>query len=290
MADLSWEDILKGIMGGVGAYAGYQAGGPNTTTSQVQMDPEVKGQWQAYRDFANQVANRPYTNTIAPFTQDQYGAMDQIRNLSGGGAEQQAGSQALQAFLSGGQQNPYMGLNNPFFNSVLGKMNDETMNRMDTAAFNSGSFGNSGVATQAADAVAQNAGNLGYQQYQNSANLAENALNRTASMVPQALGYQNQGLNNASAMLQSGAMQQNLGQQMMNNWWQYPMQQLSIMGQPLGFNMGSTSSQTNQGNPWASALGGGMLGLNFGNWFNQQPTTKPYTTGGNIWAGMGYGG
>jgi hypothetical protein len=254
----------------IGAYAGYKAGGDTTTTQ--APPPEWMGQWNAYTNFANQVANRPYQNTVAPFSQDQYGAMDQIRRQSQGGPEQAAGSQALQGILSGANKNPYMGNDNPYMKGLIQNTNDEVQNRMGTAAFSSGSFGNSGVAGQTAKALADSTNNLQYQQYQNSANLYENQMNRQMQAVPQALNYQNQNLANSSALLQSGAMQQAQGQKTVDQWWNYPQQQLAAMGSPLGFNTGR--STTEQGNPYASALGGGLLGLQMANnLYGQTPTT-----------------
>jgi hypothetical protein len=266
--DLNWEDIFKGLMGGAGAYAGYQAGGPQTQTTQTQMSPEMQGQWNAYRDFANQYASQPYQSGVAPFTQDQYGAMDQIRNMAGGSPDMQAGSQALQGFLGGGQQNPFMG-DNPYLQGLVNQTSDSIQNRMGTGAFASGSFGNSGVASQTAKALADSENNLRFQNYNQSAQLGENALNRTASMIPQALGYQQQGLANASAQLQSGAMQQQQGQSQLTDYLNYPQKQMNIMGQPLSLGQGSTSTTSIPGNPYASALGGGLLGLNFGNIFGK---------------------
>lgn len=365
MAD--WTDLIAPLLGG---YIGYRAGGNQTATSQTQMDPDAKNQWLAYRDFANQVANRPYENTVAPLTQDQYGAMDMIRNAAGGTQETRAGSNALQSFLSGQNQNPfmngtpqsqaasntmqrfmsgeaqnpymngtpdsqyasnvmrgfmsgqvnnpYMG-NNPYLQNVIKNTNDEVMGRMNSTAFSSGSFGNAGVANATAKALADSSNALQYQNYQNSANLAESGLNRSASMVPQAFGQSqfqaglgenalnrsasmipqafNQwnmqaGLgenslnrtanlipqslafgqlpfNNANALLQSGAMQQQQGQRTVDNWWQYPQQQMSMMAAPLGFNNGQTTTKDIPGNQWASTLGGGLLGLQFGNAFNK---------------------
>ena len=270
MADsFDWTSLIGPLLGG---YAGYRAGGPQTQTTSTQMDPDMKNQWLAYRDFANQVANRPYTPGVAPFSQDQYQSMDQVRNLSGGGMEQQAGSAALQGFLGGGAQNPYMN-SNPYLAGIMQTTGDQIQNRMNTSAFSSGSFGNSGIGYSGAKALADSANQLQYGDYQNQANLAENALNRTASMIPQALGYQNQGLTNASALMQSGAMQQNLGQNYLTDYLNYPAKQLGYMGQPLGFNMGQTTTQQIPGNTWASALGGGLLGYQLGNAFT--PTTPP---------------
>jgi len=246
---MDWSDLFPALAGGIGSYLGYQAGGD--TTTQNTPPPEMMGQWNAYTNFANQVANRPYQNTVAPFSQDQYGAMDQIRQQSRGGPEQQAASGAFQNFMKGPENNPYL-------QGLVKRTQDDVQNRMGTGAFSSGSFGNSGVATQTAQALADS---------QNS--LYNSQLNQMGNMIPQGLNFQNQNLANSSALLQSGAMQQAQGQKTMDNWWNYPQQQMAAMGAPLGYNMGSTMTQ--QGNPYASALGGGLLGLQMGNAFTPPP-------------------
>jgi hypothetical protein len=276
MAD--WTDFIAPALG---AFAGWKAGGDQTQTATNAPFPEWLGQWQGFRDFANQVANRPYQPGVAPFSQDQYAAMDQTRALAGGGPEQRAGSQALQSFLNGGNQNPYMG-QNPYLQGIIDNTNDQVQNRMNTAAFNSGSFGNAGVGQATAKALADSSNALQFNNYQNSANLAESGLNRQASMIPQALTYQNQNLGNASALLQTGAMQQNQGQQLLSDYLNYPAKQLGFMGQPLGFNAGQTSTTSIPGNPYASALGGGLLGLQIGGAMGQTP--PPRTQLGNAGA------
>jgi hypothetical protein len=282
MAD--WTDWLGAGLGLAGGYMGAKAGGDQTTTTTNAPFPAWLSQWGGYNQFANTLANRPYQNTVAPFTQDQYGAMDQIRAQAGGGPEQQAGSQALRTFLSGGNQNPYIG-QNPYLANMVNQANDQIQNRMGTAAFNSGSFGNSGVAAQTAKAIGDSTNALNFANYNQSANLAESGLNRQAQMIPQALTYQNQNLGNASALLQSGAMQQQQGQKTLDNWWNYPMQQLDIMGRPLGFNAGQTQTQNIPGNPWASALGGGLLGLQIGSAATQTPPPRQVwgTVDGSMW-------
>jgi len=258
-----WTSMIPAATSLLGGWLGGQAGGDQTQTTQSSVDPRMMSQWLGYSNFANQLANRPYQNTVAPFSQDQYGAMDQIRQQSMGGPEQQAGSQALRSFLSGGNQNPYMG-QNPHLQGMINSANDQIQNRMGTGAFASGSFGNAGIAQATGKAIGDSTNALNFANYNQSANLAEQGLNRQASMIPQALTYQNQNLGNSSALLQSGAMQQQKGQRTMDNWCNYPSQQLGFMGQPLGFNMGQTSSTTMPGNPYASALGGGLLGLQIG--------------------------
>jgi hypothetical protein len=245
----------------LGAYFGYKSGGDETRTTQTTLPPEMMGQWNAYSSLANQLAARPYQNTISPFTQDQYGAMDQIRGQAQGGPEQSAASTAFQNFMRGPAANPYI-------QGAIQKTQDQVQNRMGTGAFASGSFGNAGVAKATAEGLGNATNDLYNQQFAQMGN-----------MIPQGLAFQQQNLGNSSALLQSGAMQQAQGQKTMDNWWNYPAQQLGFMGQPLGFNMGQTSTTSIPGNPYASALGGGLLGLQMGNALTGQ-TPPPRTPWG----------
>lgn len=250
---MDWTDLIGPGLGLVGGYLGGQAGGPETQTR--TLPPEMMGAWNAYNQFAGQVANRPYQPGVATFSQDQYGAMDRIRQQAGGGPEQQAASGAFQNFMKGPESNPYL-------KGLVQQTQDDVQNRMGTAAFSSGSFGNSGVASQTAKALADSQNNLYNSQ-----------LNTMANMIPMGNQFQQQNLNNADALFRSGSQQQTQGQNMLNDYLGYPGKQLDYMGKPLGFAQGSQT--TIPGNPYASALGGGLLGLQIGNLFNQTPTTPP---------------
>ncbi|MBA2412578.1 MAG: hypothetical protein H0V63_07095 [Burkholderiaceae bacterium] len=260
-----YGDWIGPVAGAVGSYFGAQAGGPQTNT-QSTGNPAMQGQWNAYQNFANQVANRPYmanpTQRVAGLTQDQYGAMDSVRNTANGGnggMEMMGGSQALMGALAGPQANPYL-------NGLLRQTADDVQGRMGQAAFGSGSFGNSGVAAQTAKGLADSENNIRFQDY-------NNGMQRQMQAIPMALNYQNQRFQNANAQMQSGGMQQQQGQayaddnsQRWEDWNNYPNKQLGIMGQPLGMNSGFSQQQTTQpGNRFASAVGGGLLGLQLGN-------------------------
>lgn len=271
MAEFDWGSLLPIL---IGAYGGAKAGGNQQTTQTTQMSPQMQAQWDAYAGFANQVANRPYTNTVAPFSQDQYQGMDMVRNAAGGTPELQAGSQALQGFLGGGAQNPYM-QSNPYLAGMMKTTGDQIQNRMNTSGFSSGSFGNSGIGYSGTKALADSANQLQYQDFTQQAGLAENALNRTASMIPQALQYNQVPFQNAYALMNTGGMQQGQAQQMMTNQWAYPHQQLDTMGKPLGLGQGTTSTTNQPGNQWASAIGGALLGNQFGNLFTPPLKATP---------------
>lgn len=288
----NWGSWIGPIAGAVGSYFGAQQGGPQSTTQthQTQMSPEMRGQWDAFRQFSNQAAAVPYApyggSRVAGLTEDQLSSMDQVRANAQGGSEQRAGSQALQSFLSGPQaQNPYL-------DGMLRQTQDDVQARMGQGAFSSGSFGNSGVAGQTAKALADSSNNVRYGAY-------EQDRQRQFNAIPQALAYQNQNFQNANQLLQVGAMQQNQGQRYLDDAssrWQemrdYPRQQMSFLGAPLGYNMGQTSTQsaTQPGNRWASALGGGLLGLQLGNNMAggaQQQRPAPIYDGYGFMPGMG---
>jgi len=278
-AAFDWSSLIGPALGAAGAYYGAQQGGPQTLTSQTQMPPEMMGQWNAYRDFTNRAASVPYAanpnQSVAGFTQDQYSAMDQIRNNSMGGPEQRAGSAALQDVLRGPQGG------NPYLEGMIKKTGDDVQARMGSAAFGSGSFGNSGIAQQTAEGLANSSNQLRFQGY-------ESDRNRQMQGIGQALNYQGQNMQNSNALLQSGGIQQNQGQRYADDAtarWQemrdYPRQQAQFLGAPLGFNTGQISSQTQPGNRAASAVGGGILGLQLGNaWSNAYGGMAP---GANNW-------
>jgi hypothetical protein len=270
---MDWTSLIGPALGAAGAYYGAQQGGPQTTSQTSQMNPAMQGQWNGYQQFANQAAAIPYSpyqgSQVADFTQDQYGAMDQIRQNSMGGAEQQAGSQALQGVLNATPGS------NPYLDGMISRTNNDVQNRMGSAAFSSGSFGNSGVAQATASGLADSANTLRFGAY-------EADMGRKMQGIGQALGYQNQNMQNSNALLQSGAMQQNQGQRYLDDarsrydeMLNYPKQQLGYLGAPLGFNGGMTNSITQPGNRAASALGGGLLGLQLGGAVANQWASPP---------------
>jgi hypothetical protein len=73
-------------------------------------------------------------------------------------------------------------------------------------------------------------------------------------------------------------MQQQQGQSLLTDYLNYPGKQLDYMGKPLGFAQGSQT--TIPGNPYASALGGGLLGLQIGGALTGQNQATAPTSGG----------
>jgi hypothetical protein len=134
------------------------------------------------------------------------------------------------------------------------------------------------------DAMTNNNRSFALQGANTLGQLGESAAGRADSMFT---GNQNRALQGAQ-LAQQGVRDQasmanqlfgqggtlwNQGQQNIQNQWQgytnqqdYARNQLSAMNPGLGVGMNAGTSSTTPGNPWAGALGGAVLGGQFGNW------------------------
>ena len=241
--------------------------------------------------------NKPYQQyggqRIAGFTQDQGSGMDRIRNvaLHGTDSANEADKYIINT-LQGNNSNPYAG-DNPYFRDVvkqgMGDITDaykQGTSADTTRMFNlSGAFG--GSAHQ--NAVKNNESALGgqlqryqsgmaNQQYDRSANLSENQLNRQMSAVP--LGFQAEGraFNTGNQLMNIGGMQQGYNQRNLdrdyqdwadaNNWERNNINWLSgIFGQGQGSTGQTITSGGYSGiSPAAGLMGGAALGNAMGWW------------------------
>lgn len=236
--------------------------------------------------------------------QTQGMSMVQNRALNGS-ADINAGSQALRATL-GGQylghtagSNAYMG-ENPQLQAMIDKSAGDitrnfngAVNATDATMARAGAFGGSawqqaqeGNSRNLAQSLADSSSNLRFQNYNQSANLAENELNRNQSAwqaeranqmagLSSALQYGNQAYTDAAQLqeaggIQYGADQQQLTDQMnlFNEKAQSPYKQLDVLGNTIrgAIGNGGTVSEVGPGaNPWGQAVGGaaalyGMFG------------------------------
>lgn len=232
--------------------------------------------------------------------------MNMVQNRAlNGSADINAGSSTLQSTLNGqylGRDtgtNAYMG-DNPYLQGSIDKAAGDitrnynaAVNGTDATMARAGAFGGSAW-QQSQDANSRNlaqglqdsATNMRMQNYNQSAGLAENQLNRNQqafegerarqlAATPLALQYGNQAYTDAAQMqgigeIQYGADQQQLTDQMdyFNEKAQSPYKQLDVLGNSIraAVGGGSTVSQSAPGsNPWAQAAGGaaalyGLLG------------------------------
>lgn len=236
--------------------------------------------------------------------QTQGMSMVQNRALNGS-ADISAGSSTLQSTL-GGQYlgrdtgtNAYMG-DNPYLQGSIDKAAGDitrnynaAVNGTDATMARAGAFGGSAWqqsqdvnSRNLAQGLQDSATNMRMQNYNQSAGLAENQLNRNQqafegerarqlAATPLALQYGNQAYTDAAQLqgigeIQYGADQQQLTDQqaLFEERAQSPYKQLDVLGNSIraAVGGGSTVSQSAPGaNPWAQAAGGaaalyGLLG------------------------------
>jgi hypothetical protein len=143
------------------------------------------------------------------------------------------------------------------------------------------------------DAMTNNNRSFALQGANTLGQLGESAAGRADSMFT---GNQNRALqagqlgqagvrdqaNMANALFGQGSTLWNQGQQNIDNQWgaytnqqDFARNQLSAMNPGLGVGMNAGTSSTTPGNPWAGALGGAVLGSQFGNWMSGGGSRTP---------------
>ena len=225
---LRWDKLLGAInsplgMGLLGAGLGSVNGSKQTGNTTVTQEPWAQQQ--------------PYL--IDLFQRAQRAAN---QSTAANPMETQATGQ-MQTAASGNLTNPLLGLNNPFLQGQIDQASQDIYRNLqpmrDTAMRQSGSFGNTGVneafGKAAADQVGKVAQNMRFQDYTNQ-----------------------QQLNEADVTRRMGAV---------NNLYQVGRQQRTNAFEPLKNysdlirgSYGSTQTTPNFSNPFAGALGGGLLG------------------------------
>ena len=246
-----------------------------------QEVPQYGGQTYAgLNDAQNQaiqgIINR--ANAGSPLVSTAQGA---VQNIAGGGGQFQSG------------QNAYMG-ENPYLDAAIAKQTGDIADAyargtgaQTMAQFrNAGAFGGSAQAEQTAaqnktlaDSIANASNQARMQNYQQSAQLAENALNRDAANFWQgqsnqlqaagmAPGLANQDYANLQAMLSAGGLQQSDTQNQLNDAytrWQNlvnaPYQQLETLSNGIMGATGGGVARTQIGsNPYQRSSGAGAIG------------------------------
>jgi hypothetical protein len=243
----------------------------------------------------------------ADMNQYQQAGMDMVRQRAmNGSPEMQSGSQQVMKTANGAYagyspgQNGYMG-DNPYLQAMIDKSAGDitrnyqgATNNTDATFARSGAFGGSawqqaqeGNQRQLAQGLADSSNGLRYQNYTQSAQLAENGLNRSQSAYEGERGRQlsaagmaptfgNQAYIDAQHLGEAGNQQYAYDQQKItdgvnqfNEQAQSPYKQLDVLGNSIrgAVGGGGTTSQSAPGaNPYAQAAGGaataaGLYGL-----------------------------
>lgn len=227
----------------------------------------------------------------------QQGAMQMVADRAQrGSAELQSGSQQLTDTMNGGYLGHTAGTNayqgeNPYLSNMVDQSSkaigrnylgatqatDSTFGR--NLAFGGSAWGQQKEADSRnlADALSNNANSMYFQNYNQSAQLADSQLNRDqgswdsernrqTGMVNSALGYGNQAYTDAQQLAGIGQQQYAFDQQKLDDWmsqWndqaQSPYKQLDILGNTIRSatgNQSSVSSVAPSANGLAQGVGG----------------------------------
>jgi hypothetical protein len=219
------------VMGGGG-------GGQQSKTVQ-DIPEELKPLASAYTNKAINLSNQAYQ----PYTGQRYADLNTTQNLGIGMIQDRAlnGSQtmnnaesALNGFMSGGT--------NPYLDTMVNKAQANVLGNAGQAAARSGSFGNSGIAEQAARQMSDVASQMYGGAYDADAN-------RRMSALQLAPTYGNRAYTDAQQLLNAGQMQQDQQQQNLDfNYGQFqeagnlPYKQLASMSGVFGSGLGGSST------------------------------------------------
>jgi hypothetical protein len=220
-------------------------GGGQTSSTQMTIPDELKGAATSLSKIATQVGNSPYQayggQGVADMNSTQQSAMDMIQQRAANGSPvMNQANDTLMKTLQGGQTNPYL-------DSMVQKAQDSVKSNFNTAAVNSGSFGNSGLQQQYGAGLSD----VATQMYGNAYNT-----DRAAQMqgLGMAQSYGNQAYTDAGQLMNAGNQFQNNAQdkadfsyQQHQNQQNYPLQQLSALGGTLQGMGGSTTTSTGGG-------------------------------------------
>jgi Type IV secretory pathway, TrbL components len=296
------------IGAGLGALAGAAGSGDQTQTTQTLMDPSARAYLDSFRARAEQVAGQPYQaptfNVTQGPTAQQGQGTDALRGVMSSPMTGQVNS-TLGGFMDGSRNgtaaaNPYAGPNaflDPMIAAAQGDLSRSYANTVAPKFSMGSSFGNSGLGfaeVESRNDLMRNLGRIGtdmrFADYNLQAGLGEQAAQRQDNMFT---GNQNRALQGAqlgqqgvrdqadmaNTLFNQGSTLWNQGQQNIGNQWaqytnqqDYARNQLSAMNPGLGVGMNAGTSQTTPGNPWAGAVGGAVLGSQFGNWMTGSGT------------------
>lgn len=302
-AGIIGSSVLGGLMG---------RDGDQTVTQQTQLPDFLQPYAPLYAQMGYDVSQLPYNpypfETVAPFTQDQNTAMDLVRQQATGGqspmlpaAQQQMLDTIGGQYLDPGT-NPWL---QQTYDQAADRMGDAfargTAAQTDARFARAGAFGGSawnemqGVNQQAlGDSLAGLASNLYGGNYQAERGRQQQAAQAAPSMAGnmQAMGYRD-----AEALLNTGGMQQQLGQQYLTDdaqrfqaAQQYPYQQFAQFGQMFNPALGSQTSQTQPGvGMMQGLLGGAAGGLGLYNMANNSGLLGSSTQAmpASTWSGSG---
>lgn len=230
------EEAGRRVMGGGGS------GGSSRTVQEVPA--ELKPLATAYSNKAIGLSNQKYQ----PYGADRFADMNTTQNLGIGMIQDRAlnGSQTMNN-AEGALNQVIGGQSNPYLDSMVNKAQASVLGNANAAAARSGSFGNSGIAEQAARQMAD----VSTQMYGGA---YENDANRRMQGIGMAPTFGNAAYQDAQQLLGAGGMLQDQQQQGMDfNYGQFqeasnlPYKQLAAMSGVFGSGLGGSSTTSSGG-------------------------------------------
>lgn len=219
-------------------------GGGQSTTAQ-NIPEELKPLASRFSRDAIAMSDRPFTQfndqRFADLNSTQNAGIDAVRQRAMGGSETFNNAEsALNQNIQGGQTNP-------FLDSMVGRAQDSVRGQFNTAAVNSGSFGNSGLQEQFQKGLGDVASQMYGQAY-------ETDKSRQMQSIGMAPGFANQSYQDASQLMNAGRVQQDQAQQGLDfNFQQFqdrqnePFKRLAAMSGAFQGAPGQSSTTTSTG-------------------------------------------
>jgi len=228
---------------------GLGGGGGGQTSKTTQSIPkELKPLAKAYANKAMGVGNQKFS----PYGGDRYADLNQTQNQGlqamierarGGSQTMDNAEDSLNQMISGGNTNPYL-------DEMVNRAQESVKSNFNTAAIDSGSFGNSGLQEQFAKELGGVASNMYGNAYEGDRSRQMQAI----GMAPQ---FANQDYQDAQQMFNAGQIQQDQTQQGLDfDFSQYqdklnlPYKQLAAMSGVFGSGLGGSSTTTSSGGGW----------------------------------------
>lgn len=230
------EEAGRRVMGGGGG------GGTSRTTQDIPY--ELKPLAEAYTNKAINLSTQGYQ----PYQGQRYADLNTTQNLGLGMVQDRALNGSRTMNNAEGNLNQMMGgATNPYLDAMVNKAQTSVLGTANQAAARSGSFGNSGIAEQAARQMSDVATQMYGQQY----NADQGRRLQAVGMAPT---FGNAAYQDAQQLMNAGQVMQDQQQQGLDfNYGQFqeaqnlPYKQLSAMSGVFGSGLGGSSTTTQSG-------------------------------------------
>lgn len=220
-------------------------GGGGQSTTVQNIPEELKPLASKYAADAIKLSNQAYT----PFTGQRFADLNQTQ-MQGLDAITQRATQGSQTINNAeGQLNDIIagGNTNPFLDEMVGRAQDSVRSGFNTAAVNSGSFGNAGLTEQ----YGKSLGDVATSMYGNA---YETDRARQMQGIGMAQQFGNQAYTDAGQLMNAGQIMQDQAQQGLDFGYQQfqeqqndPYKKLSAMAGVFGSFPGQSSTTTQSG-------------------------------------------